>query len=89
MRYPELYAARGITPGLPLPNGEPDAEGLARFQQALKTAAALAPGDFAVVSHGGILRLYLNTLSQSFPKPGYGQIIALTWDGETFHLQED
>ncbi len=89
VRYPALYAARGITPGLPLPNGEPDAAGLSRFQQALKTAAALAPGDFAVVSHGGILRLFLNTLAFNHPKPGYGQIIPLTWDGERFQLQED
>ena len=57
VRYPELYAARGITPGLPLPNGEPDAEGLARFQQALKTAAAppsVSEHPFPKLSQAGV-----------------------------------
>lgn len=89
LRYPELYAARGVDPGLPLPNGESDQAGLERFRHAISACAQESPGDFALVSHGGILRLFLNTLRPGYPKPGYGQIISLSWDGEVFQLQED
>ena len=62
IRFPELYAARGINPALPLPNGESDQAGLHRFQRAIVQCAQESPGDFALVSHGGILRLFLSTL---------------------------
>ena len=89
IRFPELYATRGINPALPLPNGESDQAGLHRFQRAIVQCARESPGDFALVSHGGILRLFLSTLRPGFPKPGYGQIIPLSWNGSTFQLQED
>lgn len=89
LRFPELYAARGKQPFLPLPNGEPEAEGLARFARAMVRAAELAPGDFAVVAHGGIIGLFLESLNGVRQKPDYVQILHLTYDNENFTLQEE
>ena len=83
-RYPALYAARGQDQALPLPGAEDDAAGLARFKRAMEAAAALAPGDFAVVAHGGIIARFLGCR-----KPDYCQIIPLFWKNGTFTTQED
>lgn len=88
-RYPELYAARGITPGLPLPNGESDESGLHRFSLAMKRAAAMAYGDFAVVSHGGVIRLFLRSLGAQPRKPAYAEVVPLIYKHGTFILQEE
>lgn len=89
LRYPALYEARGRDRTLPLPGGEPEAEGLARFQKALALAARQAPGDLAVVAHGGILSLFLRTLDGVGRKPEYCQIIPLIWEDGRFMLQEE
>lgn len=89
LRYPQLYAARGIDPTLPLPNCEPDEAGLSRFREAMKEAAAAAEGDFAVVAHGGVIRLFLKSLGRISKKPEYAQIIPLVYENGTFYLQEE
>lgn len=88
-RYPELYAARGTDKTLSPPGAEPDPAGLERFYHALTQAATDSPGDLAVVTHGGILGLFLQDISGLWRKPDYGEIIPVLWDRGTFALQED
>ena len=82
--WPALYAARGIDPTLPLPNGEPEEQGLDRFRRAMDLAARIAPGDFAVVAHGGVIRLFLGALGVQAKKPGYAQVIHLIFENGNF-----
>lgn len=88
-RYPELYAARGKDLTIPLPGAESNEDGLARFSAAMNVAAETAPGDFAVVAHGGIFALFLQAISGSWYKPGYGEIVRLTYQNGIFTLQEE
>ena len=88
-KYPELYAARGADRTIPLPGAEGHEEALARFASAMERSAALAPGDFAVVAHGGIIAWFLQGISGDWRKPDYAQIIPLTWENEHFLLQEE
>lgn len=85
-RYPELYAARGKDRTLPLPGAEDHKEGLARFSAAMLAAADAAPGDFAVVAHGGIIAQFLKSISGVWKKPDYAEVIPLIWDNGTFLL---
>lgn len=89
LRYPALYAARGHNKQLPLPGAEDHAQGLARFTDAMEAAASLAPGDFAVVAHGGICGWFLQSLGSPWHKPEYTQIIPFSWENGTFYLQEE
>ena len=88
-KYPELYAARGTDRTIPLPGAEGHEEALARFVSAMERSAALAPGDFAVVAHGGIIAWFLQRISGEWKKPDYAQIIPLIWENEHFLLQEE
>ena len=85
-RYPELYAARATDLTIPLPGAENHEEGLARFTSAMEQAASLAPGDFAVVAHGGIIAKYLQSLTGVWQKPDYVQVIPLQWKDGLFLL---
>ena len=88
-RYPALYEARGRDKSLPLPGAEDHDSGAARFAAAMEEAAGLAPGDFAVVAHGGIISQFLKKFAGVFHKPDYVEVIALTYDSGTFHLEEE
>ena len=88
-RYPELYAARFHDLTLPLPGAEPYEEGISRFSAAMKTAAESASGDFAVVAHGGIIAQFLRSISGTWYKPGYTEIIRLSFANGFFTLQEE
>ena len=88
-RYPELYAARFHDLTIPLPGAEPYEAGIARFAAAMKTAAQTAPGDFAVVAHGGIIAQFLQSIGGSWYKPDYTEIISLTYKNGNFALQEE
>ena len=88
-RYPELYAARGLDPSLPLPGAEDHAAGLARFKEAMAQAALQSPGDLAVVAHGGIIAQFLQELCGVWKKPDYAEIIPLIWENGNFLLQEE
>ena len=83
-RYPELYAARFHDMTIPLPGAENYAEGLARFCQAMAAAAVAAPGDFAVVAHGGIIAQFLQQISGQWYKPGYTEVVSLYYDHGDF-----
>ncbi len=88
-RYPSLYEARGMDESLPPPGAEDHAAGLTRFQHAMQTAAVLAPGDFAVVAHGGIISQFLKDLTGILYKPDYCEAIPLVWEHGQFLKQED
>ena len=88
-RYPELYAARAKDLTLPLPGAEDPREGLVRFTAALRHCASTAPGDLAVVGHGGIIARFLQDLTGTWYKPDYVQVIHLVWDKDEFFLQEE
>lgn len=79
-RYPALYAARATDPTLLPPGAEPREAGLARFRAALETIAREAPGDCAVITHGGITALFLEHLTGTWRKPAYAEIIPLRWE---------
>ena len=86
LRYPALYAARGNDPTLPLPGAEDHGSGLARFAAAMELAAETAPGDCAVVAHGGVIGLFLEKISGKWRKPGYGEIISMIYNNGIFTL---
>lgn len=88
VRYPELYAARAQDQTIPLPGAEEHAEALARFTAAMEHAASLAPGDFAVVAHGGIIARFLRRISGTWYKPGYAEVLTLYWNNGTFEIKE-
>ena len=87
-RYPELYAARASDLTIPLPGAEDHEEGLHRFAAAMEKAANLAPGDFAVVAHGGIIAQFLQHITGTWSKPGYTEVVTLYWNDGTFHTKE-
>lgn len=87
-RFPELYAARAKDLTLPPPGAENHREGLARFSKAMTVAATSAPGDLAVVAHGGIIAQFLQDITGIWRKPDYTEIIPLIWDNGTFTLQQ-
>lgn len=86
VRYPDLYAARGMDQTLPLPGAEENESGLARFYAAMETAAQIVPGDCAVVAHGGVIALFLEKTGGTWRKPGYAEIIPLIYENGTFTL---
>lgn len=87
-RYPELYAARGKDLTIPLPGAEDPQSALIRFAAAMEEAAAMAPGDFAVVAHGGILAQYLQKISGSWYKPDYTEIVPVIWNNGVFYTKD-
>ena len=89
LQFPELYAARGTDPTLPLPGAEDHEAGLARFSRALLTAVSQAPGDFAVVAHGGVIGHFLKSITGIFQKPTYAQIVSLIYENGRFTIMEE
>ena len=87
-RYPELYAARARDLTIPLPGAENHEAGLARFTSAMEAAAAAAPGDLAVVAHGGIIAQFLQSVSGTWYKPDYTEIVPLTWKDGVFYTKD-
>ena len=88
-RYPELYAARGLDQTMPPPGAENEEAALIRFRTDMEKAASEAPGDLAVVAHGGIIAKFLQYLTGTWRKPDYTEIIPLVFDNGQFHLQEE
>lgn len=88
-RYPELYAARGLNQTLPPPGAEDAEAALVRFRMDMEKAASEAPGDLAVVAHGGIIAKFLQHITGIWRKPYYVEIITLTWENGQFQLEEE
>lgn len=87
-RFPELYAARAKDLTIPLPGAEDPEAALVRFSSAMKEAAAAAPGDFAVVAHGGIIARFLQSVSGTWYKPDYTEIVSLVWKDGVFFKKD-
>lgn len=62
--FPELYAARATDRTLPFPDAEDHQEGLARFANAVTQALSMCSGDIAIITHSGVMELFLNTLDK-------------------------
>jgi len=84
-RFPELYAARRQDLTLPLPGAEDTEQALSRFSDAMQKAAELAPGDFAVVAHGGIIANFLQSVTGTWYKPDYTEVVLLQWEDGIYH----
>lgn len=89
VRFPELYAARGTVRNLPLPGAEDHGEGLIRFRRAMEEAAREAPGDCAVVAHGGIIGEFLKDITGLWRKPDYTEVVPLVWENGQFRVMEE
>ena len=87
-RFPGLYAARAQDLTIPPPGAEDPAEALARFTAAMAAAAQAAPGDLAVVAHGGIIARFLRSITGTLYKPGYAEVIRLTWERGKFEAKD-
>jgi len=88
-RYPELYAARFHDLTIPLPGAEDHREGLVRFCGAMAQAAELAPGNFAVVAHGGIIAQFMRKITGIWYKPDYAEIVQLSYEYGNFTRREE
>ena len=86
--YPQLYAARSQDMTIPLPGAEDCEAAIARFSAAMKTAAQSTSGDFAVVSHGGIIARFLQSIGGSWYKPDYTEVISLFWKDGRFYTKD-
>ncbi len=85
---PDLYAARGRDLSIPVPGEENRGEGLTRFMSAVQDAVDQSNGDIAVIAHGGVIAAFREFLGGKWEKPGYAEILLLTYDG-TFYLEEE
>lgn len=90
--YPELYAARGSDPSLPIPGSEDASDALDRFESALRMILLFTQGDVAVVSHATVIGAFTASLSGADPhlarkfRQEYGSIRIVLFDGERFSL---
>lgn len=89
VQFPELYAARETDKFLQPPGAENPEQGVKRFHSAMEEAANASEGDLAVVAHGGIIARFLVSIGGMWRKPGYAQIIRLTWENGKFAISED
>ena len=64
-------------------------QALARFLGAMEEAARISPGDFAVVAHGGVIELFLQTITGRRYKPRYCEVISLRWESGKFMQSEE
>ena len=85
-RYPDLYAARAKDLTLPIPGAEDGEAALVRFRYDLCQAAQAAPGDLAVVAHGGIIAKFLEAVTGHWYKPDYAETVTLLFENGRFSL---
>ena len=83
-----METARARDLSLQPPGAESREAGLARFSAAMEEAARRSPGDLAVVAHGGIIALFLESLTGQRYKPNYCEIVTVNWDECGFYHQE-
>lgn len=88
-RFPELYAAREHDKSLLPPGAEPPEQALARFSETMEEIAWVSTGDFAVVAHGGVMELFLQTIIGRQYKPRYCEVISLRWESGKFMQSEE
>jgi probable phosphoglycerate mutase len=79
-QHPEAWQAWRAQTGTP-PGGEPRAEATARLGRALDRIAVTAGGPVLVISHGGVMRLWLMEL--------LGASVPLVANGATYVVEHD
>ena len=86
-QHPEAWRAWHAQTGTP-PGGEPRAEAAARLARALDRIAATAGGPVLVISHGGVMRLWLmELLGDGVPLIANGTTYVVEHDGGTVRAQ--
>ena len=55
----------------------------------MEEAARVSPGDFAVVTHGGITELFLRGITGRRYKPRYCEVIPMKWENGRFMQSEE
>jgi len=84
VRYPEAWRAWTQTTEHP-PGGESRADATARMHRALSRVRADARGHALVVSHGGVMRLWLSDLTgAAIPPVANGCVYDVDHDGSRF-----
>lgn len=81
-RFPALYAARATDKTLPFPDSEDHEAGRQRFADGIRDALSQCRGDVAIVTHSGVMELYLGTTE----KAPYGSVTHLQVDGDAIHV---
>ena len=59
------------------------------WEALMELAGEQAPGDFAVVAHGGIIAQFLQELTGIWRKPGYAEVIPLIYENGSYMLEEE
>lgn len=86
IRFPQLYAARGNDPALPLPGGEDESAARVRFTSVVTDALHQNQGDLLFVTHASVMGAFFRAHAL-IPKPPYGSIIRLYYHaGQGFSL---
>jgi len=86
-RHPESWRAWQERTGAP-PGAEPQAEAVARLAEALARIAANEGGPALVVSHGGVMRLWLmDVLGEVVPLIANAAVYAVEHDGRRFRVR--
>ena len=86
-RHPEAWRAWQARTGVP-PGGEPRELAIARMAEALARLAAAEGGPVLVVSHGGVMRLWLmDLLGEDVPLIPNTAVFGLEHDGGRFRLR--
>ena len=88
VKFPELYAKRAEDKTIPLPGAESNEAGLMRFETGVRKALNASPGDLAIVGHGGIMALFLESCFGKWEKPGYGQIVPIGYQNGKYQKLE-
>lgn len=85
-QHPEAWKAWLAKTDAP-PGGEPREEAVARLARALERIAAREEGPALVVSHGGVMRLWMmELLGETVPLIGNGATFTVDHDGERFSI---
>lgn len=64
-RYPELYERRGADMSVSVPDAEPPAAALERFDAAVRQCLRESSGCIAIVAHAAVIKLMLAAVSQA------------------------
>ena len=86
-RYPDAWRAWTAHTQSP-PGGEPRADAIARMGRAIARVHAESGGPALVISHGGVMRLWLgDLLGAAVPPVPNTAVYALAHDGARFHAE--
>lgn len=76
IRFPDLYAARGLDRSIPIPGAETPSQGKQRFLNVLQRVLESTASDFIIITHNGIIQALL----ERFDMVPYGSITTFIYD---------